>query len=319
MDIYHALGLDVPELQLCLSLLASEAETGQTVKPFLEELRGRLATLVETLQGWSEEQYGRYAQEMAQRLGRLSLLAEGTTAEQAAQALQRDLRRLGGRLGAGALLGCEGPVLVSWSSDLAVTDPSSPIATPLAAGQRYLKALAGATVAAGYYEIWFRFRSALHFDILSRLIDSWPAALRGDREEPAEQETGPSLPAVCAACAYQLIYQLGDDLLAAAPPELATRVVSLAFPSAGIDYSTIRQEVMALLEQLAEQPFLRHASFWQRYPWPGPADQAFLLRLRLPAGEVPLRQIMAAIAAAGPIGRDILSARGRLLSGRRLL
>lgn len=104
----------------------------------------------------------------------------------------------------------------------------------------------------------------------------------------------------------------------AATPELGTQTLSLFFSAGDLSYSMLRYEVMALLERLAEQPFLRHASFWQRDPWPGEPGAAFMLRLRLPAGEVPLRQIGEALAAASPLGRERLLRQGQLFTGRRL-
>jgi hypothetical protein len=316
MDIYRGLGLDVPTLHLCVRLLASNGE--RVLQPLLEELRARLLQHQRDILAWSEEQYSRQAQEAVQRLQRARWLPEEADPAQAEDALLRDFRRLGARIGSEKLLEMQGPALVSCDT-ISVASADDPLYAAATAGRLWLQAVQGEESASTLYEIWLSFRGALHLDLLNALIEEWPPALRGEPEErsvaPVSQE-----PRACEACAYRLIYQLGDELLAGGAPEVATQVASVAFAAPVTETrAALRYDVMLLLERLAEQPFLLHASFWQRYAWPAPPGPAFLLRLRLPAGEVPLRQLVAALAAAGWVGRETIMARGMALVGRRLL
>jgi len=63
---------------------------------------------------------------------------------------------------------------------------------------------------------------------------------------------------------------------------------------------------------------LLHASFWQRKLGLGTGKQ-FMLRLRLPAGEEPLRDVISVIAAGGHVGDETIVKQGKLLLGRRVL
>ncbi|MBX5451957.1 hypothetical protein [Thermogemmatispora sp.] len=320
MDIYRALGLDVPILHLCVRLLARDVET--ELLPRLAALRERCATVAKRLQQWTEEQCRLYAEEAGQRLLRQNLLAAAVQPMQASAALERDLRRLAVRLGTAGLFTLEGPALVSCTVPELGPRPLAPdleraVQTGRASWEHWRRRLPEHQL----YELWFLLRGSCAFDILNQFIAEWPAALRGD-QGPVVEDVPPAragLPAVTSgALAYHLVYQVGDDLLSAAAPELGTQTLSLFFSAEDLSYSTLRREVMALLEQLAEQPFLRHASFWQRDPWPGETGAAFLLRLRLPSGEVPLRQMGETIIKASSVGRECLLGRGLLLSGQRL-
>nr|BBH95595.1 hypothetical protein KTA_37940 [Thermogemmatispora argillosa] len=320
MDIYRALGLDVPILHLCVRLLVRNAET--ELLPRLVALRERCATVAARLQQWTEEQCTRYAEEAAQRLQRQGFLAPALEPLQASAALQRDLRHFAARLGTVSLFTLEGPALVSCTApELGPGPLASDLARAVQAGRASWEHWRRGLPEHQLYELWFLLRGSFAFDVLNQFIAEWPAALRADQAPGAENEPPAmaDLPAVAVgALTYHLVYQLGDDLLSGVAPELGTQTLSLFFSAGDLSYSTLRYEVMALLELLAEQPFLRHASFWQRDPWPGMPQAAFLLRLRLPAGEVPLRQIGEAIMAASPVGREHLLAQGLLLSGQRL-
>jgi hypothetical protein len=322
MDIYRALELDIPILHLCVRLLAREGEA--ELLPLLTALRERCAAVAARLQEWTEEQCARYAEEAALRLQRLGLLAAAAQPSQVAAALQRELHHLATRLGSTGLFPLEGPALVVCTvPELEPALAASELAPALQTAKTRLEDWRRWRPGHQLYELWFLLRGSCAFDLLNQFITDWPASLRGD-QGPAEEEELPApasagLSSVASgALVYHLVYQLGNDLLSGAAPELGTQTLSLTFSAGDLSYSTLRYEVMALLEQLAEQPFLRHASFWQRDPWPGEAGAAFLLRLRLPAGEVALRQIGGALRAASPSGWEQLLRRGLLFTGRRL-
>jgi len=81
----------------------------------------------------------------------------------------------------------------------------------------------------------------------------------------------------------------------------ATQEVTFAFSKGPVHYSDFRQAVSALMEQAGEQTPLIHASFWQRKLGLGTGKE-FVLRLRLPAGEEALREVLGVIAGAGRVG-----------------
>jgi hypothetical protein len=85
-----------------------------------------------------------------------------------------------------------------------------------------------------------------------------------------------------------------------------------------MQYSPFRQEVAALMEYIAEQAQLQHASFWQRKLGLGTGKE-FALHLRLPKGEAPLKEIISIIAGSGQVGKETIVEHGKLLLGTRLL
>ncbi len=117
---------------------------------------------------------------------------------------------------------------------------------------------------------------------------------------------------------YNLIYQLGDGLTADLAKDTPRQEATFAFSKGPIHYSDFRQEVSALMEHVGEHTNLIHASFWQRKLGLGTGKE-FVLRLRIPAGEDPLREAIEVIAGAGRVGRETIVKRGKLLLGRRVL
>jgi hypothetical protein len=115
---------------------------------------------------------------------------------------------------------------------------------------------------------------------------------------------------------YNLIYQLGEPLTA----DLAqvAQEVTFAFNKGPIQYNAFRQEVRVLIEQVVEQTYLAHLSFWQRKLGLS-AGKEFALRLRLPAGEAPLLEGISVIAGAGRVRKETIVKRGKLLLGKRVL
>jgi hypothetical protein len=117
---------------------------------------------------------------------------------------------------------------------------------------------------------------------------------------------------------YNLIYQLGEGLTADLPEDTPRQEATFAFSKGPIHYSDFRREVSALMEQIDEQIHLIHASFYQRKLGLGTGKE-FVLRLRLPAGEDPLREAIEVIADSGRVGKETIVKRGKLLLGRRVL
>ncbi len=72
------------------------------------------------------------------------------------------------------------------------------------------------------------------------------------------------------------------------------------------------------MEQVAQRINLLHASFWQRKLGLGTGKE-FVLRLRIPASEEALREVIGAIADAGRVGKETIIKRGKMLLGRRVL
>ena len=72
-----------------------------------------------------------------------------------------------------------------------------------------------------------------------------------------------------------------------------------------------------MMERVAGQAHVLHASFWQRKLGLGTGKE-FVLRLRIPVGEEALREVIVAIADAGRIGKETIVKRGKLLLGRRV-
>jgi len=100
--------------------------------------------------------------------------------------------------------------------------------------------------------------------------------------------------------------------------DVAPQEVTFAFSKGPIHYSDFRREVSALIEQVGDQINLIHASFWQRKLGLGTGKE-FVLRLRLPAGEAPLREVIDVIAGAGRVGKETIIKRGKLMLGKRVL
>jgi len=117
---------------------------------------------------------------------------------------------------------------------------------------------------------------------------------------------------------YNLIYQLGEGLTADLPKDTPRQEATFAFSKGPVHYSDFRQEVSALMEHIDEQMHLIHASFWQRKLGLS-IGKEFVLRLRLPMGENPLREVIEVIAGAGRVGKETIVKRGKLLLGRRVL
>ena len=109
-----------------------------------------------------------------------------------------------------------------------------------------------------------------------------------------------------------------DRLTADLAQDAQTQEVTLAFNKDPIQYNTFQQEVTALMEGVAGQTSLAHASFWQRKLGLGTSKE-FVLRLRLPAGEAPLLEVISVIAGAGRVGKETRAKRGQLLLGKRVL
>jgi hypothetical protein len=117
---------------------------------------------------------------------------------------------------------------------------------------------------------------------------------------------------------YNLVYQLGETLTAHLDTDVMTHEVTFAFSKGPIHYSDFRHDVSALMEYVAEQIDVKHASFWQRKLGLGRGKE-FVLRIRLPVGEEPLREVIRVIDTVDHVGRETIVKRGKLLLGKRVL
>jgi hypothetical protein len=121
--------------------------------------------------------------------------------------------------------------------------------------------------------------------------------------------------------AYNLVYELADSLTADQQPAVETvgaQEVTFAFSKGPMHYSPFRQEVSALMEHVAEQTNLLHASFWQRKLGLGTGKE-FVLRLRLPSGEAAVKEVISVISNVGGVGKEAIVEGGKLLLGTRMI
>ena len=117
---------------------------------------------------------------------------------------------------------------------------------------------------------------------------------------------------------YNLIHQFGASLTSDLAQDAGTQEVTLAFNKGPIQYNAFRQEVKVLMEQVAEQMYLAHASFWQRKLGLC-AGKEFVLRLPLPVGKLALQEVISMFAGTGRVGKETIVKRGKLLMGTRVL
>src|SRR5438876_198079 len=161
------------------------------------------------------------------------------------------------------------------------------------------------------HEAWLLFRGSIHYDVMEHIVRDRLGIYRGSHGAHIQNIARTSFGT------YNLIYQLGESLTADLVGDVPTQEVTFAFSKGPIHYSDFRHEVSALMEHIAEQINLKHASFWQRKLGLGTGKE-FGLRLRLPLGEEPLRVVMSVIAGAGSVGKETIVKRGKLMLGKRV-
>ena len=313
MDVYRALNADVPHLLFTVlhqanPTVADEDYMRASIALQLA-IRQQAQAIGEELHQWLEEQYSRQAEETARKLQRLAILSQDANLEQVQEVLVRDYRRLGNRISTESILG----LLGFGEENLDEEMPSDPeLARRVAEGRKYLASLGFKPGHAVLHESWFLFRGSMHYDIMQHLVRDRMGMYKGTYGDHLEYVEHISF------STYDLIYQLGEDLTANLEHETGTQEVTFAFSKGSMQYSPFRQEVASMMEYIAEQAELQHASFWQRKLGLGTGKE-FSLRLRLPKGEAPLKEIISIIVASGQVGKETIAQRGKLLLGKRLL
>lgn len=313
MDVYRALNADVPQLLFTVihqsGPTVSDEEFTRTVTALHKEIRKQAQAMGEELHRWLGQQYSQQAEEMVRKLQRLGVLAENADAVEVQQILERDYSRLGNRLGSESLLGLQG----SGEEVFAEEIPGDPdLAKRVADGREYLASLGFKPGQGPLHEAWLLFRGSIHYDVMESVVRDRMGIYRGTHGAHIENIARTSFGT------YNLVYQLGESLTADLVGDVLTQEVTFAFSKGPVHYSDFRQDVSALMEHVGEQINLLHASFWQRKLGLGTGKE-FVLRLRVPAGENALREVIEAIASAGRRGKETIIKRGKLLLGRRVL
>jgi len=313
MDVYRALNLDVPQLLFTVMHQAGpdvvDEDFTRTVTALQMDIRRQVQAVGEQLHQWLEQQYSQQAEETVQRLQRLGVLAENAEVGELQQTLERDYSRLANRIGSESLLGMQGSAEETFSEETPV-DPG--LAKRVVDGREYLASLGFNPGQGPLHEAWLLFRGSIHYDVMEHVVRDRMGIYVGSHGAHIENVVRTSFGT------YNLIYQLGDGLTADLPKHTPRQEVTFAFSKGPIHYSDFRREVSALMEHIDEQLDLIHASFWQRKLGLGTGKE-FVLRLRLPVGENPLREAIEVIAGAGRVGKETIVKRGKLLLGRRVL
>jgi hypothetical protein len=273
------------------------------------DIRKQAGEVGEALQQWLQRQAHEHAEETVRKLQRLGVLAETADVGEVQQIVERDLRRLAGRVGSESLLGVQG----SGEEVYAEETPGDPeLAKRVADGREYIASLGFKPGQGPLHEAWLLFRGSIHYDVMESIVRDRLGIYRGSHGAHIENIARTSFGT------YNLIYQLGESLTADLASDGLTQEVTFAFSKGPVHYSDFRRDVSALMEQMGEQSDLLHISFWQRKLGLGTGKE-FVLRLRIPVGEEALREVIGAIADAGRVGKETIVKRGKLLLGRRVL
>ena len=313
MDVYRALNADVPQLLFTVLHQSGPTVTGEdftrTVTALHQDIRRQAQEVGAQLQQWLDQQAQREAEETARKLQRLGLLAEVADISEITQTIAQDYRRLAGRVGSESVLGLQG------SAEMVFTEgtPDDPdLARRVADGREYLASLGFKPGQGPFHEAWLLFRGSMHYDVMQHVVRDRMGIYGGSHGAHIENVGRTSFGT------YDLIYQLGESLTADLGGDEGTQEVTFAFSKGPVHYSDFRRDTSALLEQVAEQKNLIHASFWQRKLGLGTGKE-FVLRLRIPVGEEALREVISAITDAGRVGKETIVKRGKVLLGRRVL
>src|SRR5712692_858434 len=313
MDVYRAINADVPQLLFTVLHQAgptvSNEDFTRTVTALHLEIRRQAQEVGEALQQWLQQQARQEAEETARKLQRQGLLAETASVEAAQQAVERDFRRFASRVGSESLLGMQGSGEEVFSETMPL---DADLARRVADGHEYMASLGFKPGQGPLHEAWLLFRGSLHYDVMGRVVRDRMGIYKGSHGEHIQNVARTSFGT------YNLVYQVGEGLTADLAPDAAYQEVTFAFSKGPTQYSPFRQEVSALLEHVTEQVHLLHASLWQRKLGLGTGKE-FVLRLRLPAGEETLRELISGIADSGRIGKETIVKRGKLLLGTRVL
>jgi hypothetical protein len=313
MDVYRALNADVPQLLFTVLHQAgptiSDDDYTRTVTALQMDIRRQVHEVGEGLHQWLGQQYSQQAEETVRKLQRLGILTEHADVREVQQILERDYGRLGSRIGSETLLGLQGSAEETFSEETPV-DPE--LAKRVADGREYLASLGFKPGQGPLHEAWLLFRGSIHYDVMEHVVRDRMGIYVGSHGAHIENVGRTSFGT------YNLVYQLGESLTADLTQDDGTQEVTFAFSKGPIHYSDFRREVSAMMEHVGEQMNLMHASYWQRKLGLGTGKE-FVLRLRLPAGEDPLREVIGVIAGAGRVGKETVVKRGKLMWGRRVL
>jgi hypothetical protein len=313
MDVYRALNADVPQLLFTVLHQAgptiSDDDYTRTVTALQMDIRRQVHEVGEGLHQWLGQQYSQQAEETVRKLQRLGILTEHADVREVQQILERDYGRLGSRIGSETLLGLQGSAEETFSEETPV-DPE--LAKRVADGREYLASLGFKPGQGPLHEAWLLFRGSIHYDVMEHVVRDRMGIYVGSHGAHIENVGRTSFGT------YNLVYQLGESLTADLTHDDGTQEVTFAFSKGPIHYSDFRREVSAMMEHVGEQMNLMHASYWQRKLGLGTGKE-FVLRLRLPAGEDPLREVIGVIAGAGRVGKETVVKRGKLMWGRRVL
>ncbi|HEX6478603.1 MAG TPA: hypothetical protein VF043_07145 [Ktedonobacteraceae bacterium] len=313
MDMYRALNADVPQLLFTIMHQAdptiSENDFTRIITALHMEIRDQMQAASQELHQWLQQQYSLQAEETVRKLQRHTLLSDNANIEQVQEILERDFSRLSSRTGSESLLGLQG------SADQFFNDESPldlDLARRVAVGREYLSSLGFKPGWGILHETWLSFRGSLHYDLIEHIVRNRMSIYKRSNGDQLEYMGH------TAFGTWNLVYQLGESLTADLTSDTGTQEVTFAFNKGPIQYSPFRQEVSALMEQVAEQVDLLHASFWQRKMGLS-SGQEFVLRLRLAVGEIPLQEIINVIESTGHVGKETIVERGKLLLGKRVL
>jgi hypothetical protein len=313
MDVYRALNADVPQLLFTVLHQAgptvSDEEFTRTVTALHMDIGKQMYEIGERLHLWLVQQYSQQAEETLQKLQRLGLLSQQADVGEVRQILEKDYSRLGSRVGTETVLGMQGSAEETFS-EAEFNDPD--LAKRVADGREYVASLGFKPGQGPLHETWLLFRGSIHYDVMEHIVRDRMGIYIGSHGAHIENVGRTSFGT------YNLVYQLGESLTDHLDNDVATQEVSFAFSKGPIHYSDFRHEVSSLMEHIAEQINLIHASFWQRKLGLGTGKE-FVLRLRLPSGEEPLREVISVIAGSGRVGKETIVKRGKLMLGRRVL
>jgi len=313
MDVYRALNADIPQLLFTVMYQADpsilEDDFTRAVISLHVAMRNQAQAVGQELHRWLQQQYSHQAEETVRKMQRHTLLSDNASAEQVQEILERDFSRLGTRIGSESMLGMQG------SADEVFNDESPldlDLARRVADGREYLTTLGFKPYQDGLHETWLLFRGSSHYDLVEHILLDRMGIYRGNHDNYLVYVGHTSFGT------YNLVYQLGESLTADLTNDSDTQEVTFSFNKGPTQYSQFRQEVSALMEYVAEQVNLIHASFWQRKLGLGTSKE-FALRLRLPLGEAPLQEVIDVIADSGHVGKETIVKRGKLLLGKRVL
>ena len=243
MDVYRALNADVPQLLFTVLHQAgstvSDEEFMRTVTALQMDIRKNAHEISERLHQWLVQQYSQQAEETVRKLQRLGFLSEQIDVGEVQQVLERDFGRLGNRLGSKAVLGMQG----SAEEIISEAIPADlDLAKRVADGHEYLASLGFKPGQGPLHETWLLFRGSIHYDLMEHIVRDRMGIYTGSHGNHIENVVRTSFGT------YNLVYQLGESLVANLAEDVKSQEVTFAFSKGPIHYSDFRQEVSALME-----------------------------------------------------------------------